>query len=183
MYIQPYKKILLATLFAIPLLVTAVFLSNNLSTVWADSGCTSQQVQNYNGSADACQGVAPTPVDTTKASGSTDFVGNYINPFIDFLTGAVGIVVTISLVSAGIQYASSADDPQKVAAARRRIVNTVIALLAFIFLWAFLQWIVPGGVFGSAGPGFRNVASAYPGLPLPIHSFLRDSFGLISGVF
>ncbi len=76
-------------------------------------------------------------------------IRRYFNPVITFLTAVVGIVATIAIIIGGIQYSTSADDPQKVAAAKARIINAVLALLAFIFLWAFLQWLVPGGVFNS----------------------------------
>lgn len=72
-------------------------------------------------------------------------VEQYAIPFLNFLGAVVGLVVTISIVVGGIQYASSADDPQKVAAAKSRIANAVIALVAFLFLYGFLQWVVPGG--------------------------------------
>lgn len=72
-------------------------------------------------------------------------VEKYATPFLNFLGAIVGLVVTISIVVGGIQYASSADDPSKVAAAKKRILNAVIALVAFLFLYGFLQWLVPGG--------------------------------------
>jgi hypothetical protein len=75
-----------------------------------------------------------------------DLMQKVINPLIKFFAAALGIIVTISIVIGGIQYASSADDPQAVAKAKQRIITAVLALLGFIFLWAILQWLVPGGV-------------------------------------
>lgn len=69
----------------------------------------------------------------------------YLNPAIRFLAGIVGIVVTISIVIGGIEYASSGDDPQKVSKARNRIMNAIIALVAFLFLYAMFEWLIPGG--------------------------------------
>lgn len=76
-----------------------------------------------------------------------NLVRDYGVPIMNFLGAIVGIVVTISIVTGGIQYASSADDPQKVAAAKKRITNSIIALIAYLFLFGFLQWLVPGGFF------------------------------------
>ena len=73
------------------------------------------------------------------------FVTTYINPFIVLLTGAVGVLAVISFIIAGIQYSSSADDPGAVTKAKQRMFNTVIGLLAYIFLAAFLDYIIPGG--------------------------------------
>lgn len=69
----------------------------------------------------------------------------YVNPIINFLAMIVGLVVTIVLSVAGIQYSSSAGDPQKAAKAKARISNAILALISFLFLWVFLQWAVPGG--------------------------------------
>ncbi len=70
----------------------------------------------------------------------------YIIPAIDFLSIGVGVVVTAVVISGGIQYSTAGGDPAKVAAARKRLFNAGLALLAYIFLWAFLQWIIPGGI-------------------------------------
>lgn len=91
-----------------------------------------------------------TSKDTGKGGGQgmNCFIKQYVNPMIKFLAGVVGVFVVISIVAGGIQYATSADDPGKVSAAKQRIFQSVIGLLAFIFLMAFLQWVVPGGIRG-----------------------------------
>lgn len=97
----------------------------------------------------ACDPALQSCKSTGCAGADCGLIRRYFNPVINFLTAVVGIVVTIAIIIGGIQYSTSADDPQKVAAAKARIINAVLALLAFIFLWAFLQWLVPGGVFNS----------------------------------
>lgn len=77
----------------------------------------------------------------------TTFVEKYINPFIYLLSGLVGVLAVISIIMAGIQYASSADDPGVVTKAKQRMFNTVIGLVAYIFLYAFFDYLVPGGFF------------------------------------
>lgn len=66
---------------------------------------------------------------------------------INLLAAGVGVVVTIMIIVGGIQYASAGANPQMVQAAKKKIINAIIALIAFFFLYAFLQWLVPGGVF------------------------------------
>ncbi|HUC89964.1 MAG TPA: pilin [Patescibacteria group bacterium] len=78
-------------------------------------------------------------------AGSCDIIGRYLNPAINALSAVVGLVVVISLVIGAIQYSSSRDNPQAVGAAKKRITNAILALVSFFLLWAFLQWIVPGG--------------------------------------
>jgi hypothetical protein len=79
-------------------------------------------------------------------SGKCDIVALYLNPVINGLAIVVVLGVVISIIIGGIQYSASADQPQAAAAAKGRIINAVIALIAFIFFYTFLQWIVPGGL-------------------------------------
>lgn len=82
----------------------------------------------------------------TACNGSTcDLVQKYIDPLINVLAAGVGVVVTISIVVGGIQYASSAGDPGKIAAAKKRIMDSIIALVGFFLLYAVLAWLMPGG--------------------------------------
>lgn len=66
---------------------------------------------------------------------------------INFLAAGVGIVTTIMIIIGGIQYASAGPNPQAVASAKKKIVNAIIALLAYFFLYGFMQWLIPGGLF------------------------------------
>jgi hypothetical protein len=77
----------------------------------------------------------------------SDFIGKYINPAIDLFSLSFGLVATISIILGGIQYSASEGDPQKATAAKSRISNTIIAIFAYLFLYAFLQFLIPGGAF------------------------------------
>lgn len=78
---------------------------------------------------------------------SCDIINNLVNPAIFLFSGLVGLVVALSIIIGAIQYSSSAGDPQKAAKGRDRIKNAIIALVAYIFLFAFLSFIIPGGLF------------------------------------
>ena len=80
---------------------------------------------------------------TAKNCGIT----RYLNMFVNILTGLVGVAIVGSIIVGGIQYSMSAGDAQAVGAAKKRISNALLALLIYSFTFAFLQWIVPGGVF------------------------------------
>lgn len=67
---------------------------------------------------------------------------------VNFLSAAVAIVIIGSLIVSGIQYSMGGDNSQSVKAAQQRIISSLIALGAYIFVWAFVQWLVPGGIFG-----------------------------------
>jgi hypothetical protein len=70
-----------------------------------------------------------------------------IQTIVNFLSASVGIIVVGVIILGGIQYTLAGDNPQALKAARDRIINGLIALLAFTFMFAFIQWLIPGGVF------------------------------------
>jgi hypothetical protein len=79
--------------------------------------------------------------------GSCDLIASYINPAIDLFSLSFGLIAVISLIIGGIQYSSSQGDPQKTAAAKNRIYKTMMAVFIYLFLFSFLQFLIPGGVF------------------------------------
>lgn len=81
-----------------------------------------------------------------SGSGDCGLFDKYLNPIVVFLSAAVGVAVTIGIIIGGIQYASSGGDPGKAAKARDQIRNSIITLVAFLLLWALINWIVPGGL-------------------------------------
>lgn len=111
--------------------------------------------------ADALQPSCPTSGKVTKKSGCTtnttdaavncgpnqcDIVKKYVNPAINLIGALVGVAVVISIIMGAIQYSTSAGDPQQAAKARQRITMAIVALITYIFLYAFLQFILPGGL-------------------------------------
>lgn len=71
----------------------------------------------------------------------------YLLLFINGLSALVGLVIVTMITVGGIQYSVTRDNPQAVQAARQRIYNAIIALVIYLFSFAFLQWVVPGGIF------------------------------------
>jgi hypothetical protein len=81
----------------------------------------------------------------TNGKGEQCFVQSYVDPFVKVLAGLVAVFVVISIIIAGIQYSAAADDSSKVSAAKDRIRNALIALVAYLFLLAFVNYLLPGG--------------------------------------
>ena len=80
--------------------------------------------------------------------------GSSLNPILDmafalfrFISAGTGLVVVASIIWAGIQYSTSRGNPQAIAAAVTRITNSFIALLIYIFTFAIINYLVPGGLF------------------------------------
>lgn len=82
-----------------------------------------------------------------ELTASNCVIVNYIVNFTKALSGIVGIVIVVMIAVGGIQYTSARDDPQAVAAARTRIRNAIMALVFYVLSIAFLQYLVPGGIF------------------------------------
>jgi len=106
--------------------------------------------------ADACSdgggvtiGVPITGSDKCVAKGDAANGGvivTYLKTVLQFLSGAVGLVVLLMFIIAGIQYIVSTGDPKQVAAAKDRLVNAVTALVLFAMAAAILNFVVPGGI-------------------------------------
>ena len=79
--------------------------------------------------------------------GNCDLIAKYVNPILNVLTVAFGLIAVISLILGGIMYITSEGDPQKASRAKTRIFNTIVAVVAYMFLYAFLQFLIPGGAF------------------------------------
>lgn len=88
------------------------------------------------------------PADCNNVEIKSDNCGiiEYLVIFINVLSVLAGIIITISIAYGGIQYSMAGADPQKVSAAKERIRNAIIALVFFIFGYAILNYLIPGGL-------------------------------------
>lgn len=85
------------------------------------------------------------PKTVTDKNTTSCLFQKYVNPVINLLSVVVGIVVIIGIIVGAMQFSSSAGDPQKAANGKNHIRNALFGLLAYIMLYAFLQFIIPGG--------------------------------------
>jgi hypothetical protein len=77
-----------------------------------------------------------------------------LNPIVDMffgiiraLTNIVGALLVIMVIVAGIRHSVAQGDPQATKKAVDMIRNAVIGLIVYMFAFALLQWLVPGGIF------------------------------------
>lgn len=66
---------------------------------------------------------------------------------ISIMSIGVGIAVVIGIIFGGITYAMSDGDAGKAKEGQEIIVNSVIGLFLFIFLYAGANFLIPGGLF------------------------------------
>jgi hypothetical protein len=91
---------------------------------------------------------ADCPVQSTPTVQNNCIVTNYIHPAISFLSVGVGVVVLAMIIVGAIQYITSAGNPQAVAAARKRIISALLALVVYGLIFALLNFLIPGGLIG-----------------------------------
>jgi hypothetical protein len=65
---------------------------------------------------------------------------------INVLSALAGIAIVFSIMFAGFQYMTARDNSGQVQKAKQRIVWAIVALGLFIFMYALLDFLVPGGV-------------------------------------
>ena len=86
---------------------------------------------------------AYTPVIDLGCKGKGNPIIDALLGIIHFLSLGVGLVVVGSVIVGGIQYSASRGDPQATAQAINRIRSALVALLIFIFAYAFLNYLLP----------------------------------------
>jgi hypothetical protein len=70
-------------------------------------------------------------------------MGKYVNPTIKVLSWIVGLAVVGGIIYGGILYASSQGDSGKVTKAKTTITKSLTALIVFLVMGAFLQFLSP----------------------------------------
>lgn len=131
---EPHKNMKTLTV-TLAIVITSLLLPLSVTgTVFAGKVCGDKKDGAVTTSIDiGCKGVGNPIMDAFFA-------------IIRFLSDGVGLVIIASIVYGGIQFTSSRGNPQDTAKAIERIRSAVIALLIFIFGYAFLNYLIPAGV-------------------------------------
>jgi len=66
---------------------------------------------------------------------------------INFFSVGVGVIIVLSVILGGVQYITAGNNPQVVSKAKGRVYNAILALVMYLVLFSFIQWLVPGGLF------------------------------------
>lgn len=90
------------------------------------------------------------PQNTSGAGGiEGSSIWKLLLTIINFLTIGVGIAVVGGISWGGIMYATAQGNPSGTQKGLMIISNSIIGLLLFIFLYAIINYLVPGGLFKS----------------------------------
>ncbi|MDB5165238.1 MAG: hypothetical protein JWM00_128 [Candidatus Saccharibacteria bacterium] len=100
--------------------------------------------------ASGCAGV-DTAIINCNADNSGDLEKNGVWALllmaINILTAGIGIAAVGGVVYGSIMYTTAGDNEAQVKQAKEIIRNVVIGVMAYIAMYALLQFIVPGGIF------------------------------------
>jgi len=119
-------KLVAAALFTVFVGMTST------ATVHADISCVSQgEKTSFKWSSSGCA--------TT---------GDLINTVVAFFSALVGIAVVGGIIYGGLLYATANGNSSKTQQGISVIVNAIIGLLLYIFLFALTNFLVPGGIIG-----------------------------------
>ena len=110
------------------------------------SDLKSKSDSNNNSGSDSNSKNAPTAEAKTAILPSDWKIEDILNMILVVVTTGVGIAAVGSIVFAGILYITARDNAGQVSKSKTMIMNTVIGIIAYILMWAFLEWIIPGGV-------------------------------------
>jgi hypothetical protein len=81
-----------------------------------------------------------------NGNGTGGAIVAYLRSLLQLVGSAVGLVIVLMFIIAGIQYITSAGDSGRVKSAKDRIVGAITALILLMFMVAILQFLVPGGI-------------------------------------
>jgi hypothetical protein len=87
-------------------------------------------------------------VETSVLPKDLDIMGLLIL-IINILTGAIGIVAVGGVIYGAIIYTQAGGSMEEVKRAKKIIANVVMGLAAYVLMYSFLQYLIPGGVFNN----------------------------------
>ena len=76
-------------------------------------------------------------------------IWHIVNLVVDIMSIGVGILGVIGISVVGIQYLTAGPNTEKTTKAKRRLFEIVIGLVAYAIMFAFLQWLLPGGLLNN----------------------------------
>ncbi len=65
---------------------------------------------------------------------------------LNILVYGLGVAAVLGVIIAGILYMTARDSEAQVAAAKKRLYEIVIGLIAWAVMFVILNWLIPGGL-------------------------------------
>lgn len=87
------------------------------------------------------------PINATSANIQDNPIFFYLKNALYFLAGGVGLAVVGGVVTGAYLYITARANAAQTQKGQTIILNSIIGLLLFIFMFAILQFLIPGGIF------------------------------------
>lgn len=101
----------------------------------------------------SCGGVETTLLNCASSGGKeVNGVWSVLLAAINILTAGIVVVAIGAIVYAAILYTTASDNESQLTKSKDMMRNTILGLGTFAVMFSFIQFIVPGGAFGSGGP-------------------------------
>ena len=81
----------------------------------------------------------------------TSGIKSVMNLFLNIITGGLFLAATIGIIMCGARIITARDDPAQVAKARKRIIEIVVGIIAWVLIDVLVQLILPSGNMTGAG--------------------------------
>ena len=121
------KKILLSIL---SILMCGTIITAPVFATECPEGCVPTAILGENGC--SC--------DDGKGSG----VISVLNFVVNIMTIGIGILAAIGITVVGIQYLTAGGNEEQVRKSKRRLIEIVIGIAAYVVIYALLVWLLPG---------------------------------------
>lgn len=76
--------------------------------------------------------------------GQGDSINNILQLIVNILSVGIGVLAVIGIVVVGIQYLTAGGNEEQTRKAKRRLLEIVIGVAAYILIYAILRWLLPG---------------------------------------
>lgn len=70
-------------------------------------------------------------------------IKSLLNKVVSVMTIGIGVLGVLGITIVGIQYLTAGDSEEKTRKAKRRLFEIVIGLVAYVAIYALLDWLIP----------------------------------------
>lgn len=78
-----------------------------------------------------------------KDDGNGSGVIKILSDVVNIMTIGIGILGVLGITIVGVQYLTAGDNEEKTRKAKRRMFEIVIGLVAYVVVYALLNWLIP----------------------------------------
>lgn len=94
-----------------------------------------------------CGGVETNLISCDDSTKGMNAIWDLLLMVVNILTGGIGLASVGGIIYGAILYSSAGGNSENVKKAKTIISNVIIGIVLYLFMYSFLNYIIPGGVF------------------------------------